>query len=250
MRAPSYAQPEAGCGILRILAESGLYMALALRHIMVQTKLLKKDVFGEISLIIGEDSRTIVRDTSSARVWLAWLARALLRREARILALLNDLPGTPALLAVTRERLTRGYIPGLPMQQAKPRDPAYFREAARLLRLLHRRGVAHNDLAKEPNLLLTSDGQPAFVDFQLAIVSRRRGRLYRTLSYDDLRHLLKHKRSYCPQELTQREQRILLRPSWPSKIWMRSGKPIYLFITRRILGWADREGAADRQALD
>ncbi len=23
-------------------------------------------------------------------------------------------------------------------------------------------------------------------------------------------------------------------------------KPVYLFVTRRILGWADREGAADR----
>ncbi len=225
-------------------------MALALRHIMVQSKLLKKDIFGEVNRIFAEDGYTIVRDTSSAPVWTGWLARALMRREARILTLLNDLPGTPGLLNLTRSRLTRGYISGLPMQEARPRDPEYFRRAARLLRDMHRRGVAHNDLAKEPNLLVTSKGQPAFVDFQLAIVSRRRSCLFRTLAYDDIRHLLKHKRTYCPQALTQREQRILVRPSWPAKIWMRTGKPIYLIITRRILGWSDREGAADRRPLD
>jgi RIO-like serine/threonine protein kinase len=225
-------------------------MAPALRQIMLESKLLKKDIFGEVRYIFDEDGATIVRNTRAARVWVAWLARALMRREARILSLLDDLPGTPVLVSVTRDQLTRDYIPGRPMQEAKPRAPAYFRNAARLLRELHRRGVVHNDLAKEPNLLVTSNGQPAFVDFQIAIASPRRGRLFRTLAYDDLRHLLKHKRTYCPQALTQREQRILQNPSLPAKIWMRTGKPIYLFITRRILGWADREGAADRQSLD
>jgi hypothetical protein len=28
---------------------------------------------------------------------------------------------------------------------------------------------------------------------------------------------------------------------------MASGKPVYRFITRRLLGWADREGAGDRR---
>jgi hypothetical protein len=27
---------------------------------------------------------------------------------------------------------------------------------------------------------------------------------------------------------------------------MMTGKPVYLFITRKILGWQDREGAGDR----
>jgi hypothetical protein len=28
---------------------------------------------------------------------------------------------------------------------------------------------------------------------------------------------------------------------------MGTGKKLYLFVTRRLLGWADREGAGDRQ---
>lgn len=132
------------------------------------------------------------------------------------------------------------------MHHAKPTDADYFRRALRLLRRLHARDVVHNDLAKEPNLLVAADGRPAFVDFQMAWLAPGRGRLFRLLAYDDLRHLLKHKRTYCAHRLTGRQRRILATPSLPSRLWMRIVKPPYLFVTRRLLGWADREGASDR----
>jgi serine/threonine protein kinase len=148
---------------------------------------------------------------------------------------------------VDRRTLKREWIEGRPMQLARPRNLEYFRKARILLCRLHRRGVAHNDLAKEPNWLVTPTGQPALVDFQLAYVARRRGRLFRALAREDLRHLLKHKRSYCPERLTARERRILATPAAFSRVWMATGKPAYTFVTRRIFGWADREGAGDRR---
>jgi hypothetical protein len=78
---------------------------------------------------------------------------------------------------------------------------------------------------------------------------RYRGRLFRMLAYDDLRHLLKHKRTYRPQDLTARERAILLRRSPLAAAWARTGKPVYRFVTRRLLGWSDREGAGDRGAV-
>jgi RIO-like serine/threonine protein kinase len=213
---------------------------------MTDSELLKKDLFGEIRRQRAAAETRIIRDTSSASPWLRWLARLLLRREARVLAAMSGIDGVPRLLAAERDLLARSYLPGVAMQSGKPRDPAYFKAAARLLRRLHRAGVVHNDLAKEPNLLVRDDGAPAFVDFQLAWHSPGRGRLFRRLGYEDLRHLLKHKRSYCPQDLTRRELAILANPSLLSRVWMRTVKPIYLFVTRRLLGWADREGAGDR----
>jgi hypothetical protein len=68
------------------------------------------------------------------------------------------------------------------------------------------------------------------------------------LAHDDLRHLLKHKRSYCPERLTARQRAILARRSPLAAAWARSGKPLYRFLTRGLLGWADREGAGDRGA--
>jgi len=138
----------------------------------------------------------------------------------------------------------------VPLHIGKPTDERYFVSAARLLRRLHQRGVAHNDLAKEPNLLVTGDGSAAFIDFQLAWHAPRRGRLFRIAAREDIRHLLKHKRNYRPDALTQRELRILATPSALSRAYMASVKPVYLFITRQLLGWSDREGASDRGRQD
>jgi tRNA A-37 threonylcarbamoyl transferase component Bud32 len=209
--------------------------------------LLKADVFGTITRV-GD---TVVRDTRAARPWARALARHLMRREHRALsrlALGRGIPGVPALLALDSGVLTRRWIEGAPMHLAKPRDPRYFREAARLVRRLHAANVIHNDLAKETNWLVTPEGQPALVDFQLAMTLARRGALARALGHDDIRHLLKHKRSYLPERLTAREKRILATPSLAARAWMASGKKVYLFVTRRILHWRDREGAGDRAA--
>ena len=213
---------------------------------MSDSKILKKDLFGEIRLSRRDHVWVIVRDCAAAANGLRWLARQLLRREATAIAALDGIAGFARIIRVERNSLVRSYLDGEPLQRARPSDPAYFRAAAKLLRQMHRAGIAHNDLAKEPNILVQDNGAPAFIDFQLAWHSASRNKLFRLAAREDLRHLLKHKRSYCPEQLTARELSILQRPSMPATIWRNTGKPVYLFVTRRILGWADREGAADR----
>lgn len=213
---------------------------------MHSEELLKKDLFGEVWRAEEEDAPAILRDTGPARWWLAWLARALLRREVRALHALRGVAGVPQLVRKDRTTLLRSYLPGVPIFDGRPNSLIFFRDAARLLRRIHRAGVAHNDLAKEPNILLCDDGTPGFVDFQLATYSRKRGRLFRAAAREDIRHLLKHKRTYRPDLLTARERSILDTPSLPSRAWMALVKPVYVFVTRRIFGWSDREGAADR----
>ena len=208
---------------------------------------LKSDLFGTVWRGAEGGREFVLRDTRGARWWTAWFARSLCRREARALAQLDGLPGTPRLLAADRRMLRREWIEGRPMQLAQPRNAEYFRAARALLARLHRQGIAHNDLAKEPNWLVTPTGLPALVDFQLALVAPRRGRAFRALAREDIRHLLKRKRSYCPERLTARERRILATPAPASRIWMATVKPAYTFVTRRLLGWADREGAGDRR---
>lgn len=207
---------------------------------------LKRDVFGTVCLTDDAEGRRVVRDTRPARWWLRWLARRLARREARALARLSGLHGVPRVLRADRDVVIREWLAGEPMHCARPQDPRYFREALHLVRRLHANRIVHNDLAKEPNWLVTPDGAPALVDFQLAMHRPARGWLYRMLAHDDLRHLLKHKRTYLPCRLTARERRVLAQPSLVARIWTASGKRAYRFVTRRILGWADREGAGDR----
>lgn len=214
---------------------------------------LKLDLLGSITRLEHEAGASdamspmlIERDTGDARWWLRSLARRLAGREARALTVLHHLDAVPRLCGWDGRCLQRSWLDGTPMQVAQPRDRRYYREALRLLRRLHAAGVVHNDLAKEPNWLVTPDGRPALVDFQLASRPRYRGKHFRALAYDDLRHLLKHKRTYCPDALTSRQHAILARRSWPSALWRRTGKPVYRWVTRGLLGWADREGAGDR----
>jgi RIO-like serine/threonine protein kinase len=201
-----------------------------------------------VSYTAGADGAgEVVRDLGSTPWWTRALARRLAAREARALARLRGVPDVPALRSWDGCRLVRSWLEGAPLHVVGTRDPAYFRAALTLLRRLHRAGVAHGDLAKEPNWLVLADGRPALVDFQIATVSRRRGCWFRTRAREDVRHLLKHKRSYCPERLTTRQRRMLATPAWPSRVWMATGKRVYLFVTRRLLGWADREGAGDRR---
>lgn len=212
---------------------------------------LKSDVFSTIDRGVWRDADgerpAIRRDLTTARWWAAPIARHFGRREERALERVKDVRGAPQLLEARDGMIVRSFIEGLPFQMAKPYGNAgLFRDAKRLLREMRRRGVCHNDLAKEPNWLVTPQGLAGVTDFQLATVHRGQGRLYRLLAHEDLRHLLKHKRKFCPEAITAGERRVLARKSLPSRLWLMTGKKVYKLITRDIMGVRDREGGGLR----
>lgn len=213
----------------------------------VPRHVLKRDLFGCIEQgewrpSDGTERAAVRRSWTDARLACRPLAAWLARREARALLSLPRRDDLPCLLDVRRGSLVRSFIPGRPLDEAAPTDPLYFRQARALLRALHRSGITHDDLAKEQNWLVRPDGSPALVDFQLACIAPRRGRIFRLLAREDLRHLLKHKRRYCARALTARESRLLATPSPPARWIRRVLKPPYTLVTRRLLGWRDREG--------
>jgi len=208
----------------------------------MKTELLKSDALGHIEIVDDDGRRWIRRNTRTAYAGLRWFARQAAAREARALGALVGVSGVPQLIAWRDGVLDRSYMDGAPMQLAQPREPGYFREAHAVLKRLRACGVAHNDLAKEANWLQCVDGSPAVVDFQIAWVSRGRGRLFRLLAREDLRHLLKHKRTYCAHALTPIERRLLARRSWIAASWNATGKRLYKLIARRLFGYWDNEG--------
>jgi predicted Ser/Thr protein kinase len=184
--------------------------------------------------------------------WWSYLpARHLFQRERHALAIVRDLNVAPPLLWAGRQALVRGFIDGVALHLVKPAgNVAYFRSAKQALRKLHRAGVCHNDLAKEQNWLVGRDGRAYLTDFQLAACFRTRSRLFRIAAYEDLRHLLKHKRSYAPEALTAKERQILARKSIVASLWLSTGKKVYRAITRGLFNFTDREGGGRRLVND
>lgn len=209
------------------------------------TQMLKQDALGTTRLVADAGAVIVERDTRTAHAAVRWLARRLAKREAAALAALAGEAQVPQLLGFDGHVVRRSYLAGAPMHEAAPRSPRYFADALRLLRRMHRAGVAHNDLAKEANWLAEGE-RCAIVDFQLATLAANRTRRFRRRAYDDLRHLLKHKRTYLPQRLTARQLRVLARPAWRTRLWRAVGKPAYLFVTRVVLRWPERTGPAER----
>jgi hypothetical protein len=216
---------------------------------------LKRDVFstverGTFRTTTGEVA-AVLRRLDEVPWWTRPIAIHLFRRERRALAGATLLGVAPPLLYADDCRLVRGYIAGSALKIARPYgDHAYFRSARAALRVLHRARITHNDLAKEQNWLRSPDGRAFLLDLQLAAVFARRSWLFRIAAYEDLRHFLKHKRRYIPDAVTPAERRVLARKSLPTRIWMMTGKKLYLLVTRGLLGFIDAEGGGARLAYD
>jgi AMP-binding enzyme C-terminal domain len=198
-----------------------------------------------------DDVEAVLRRIDEVPWWSFGLARHLFARERRALAVAGKLGVAPPLLFGGKRALVRGWIDGLPLHIAKPNgERGFFRSAKAALRKLHRAGICHNDLAKEQNWLRGRDGRAYMTDFQLAARFPRRSWLFRVAAYEDLRHLLKHKRRYAPDALTAAERRVLARKSLLTRIWMATGKKVYYAITRNVLHVTDREGGGTRLVHD
>lgn len=239
-------------------AETGYHRAMILPDDIVTAAFVpetvhKRDVFSETvsgHLEGHPDFPVVLRKLDGVPFYARPLAWALARKEVRGLRAVQGIGGCPVLVRVDQTGILRSFTRGTPLQLAQPADPAWYRDARRLLREMRRAGVTHNDIAKPQNWLMTPDGKAAVIDFQLASVHARRGKLFRIKAREDLRHLLKQKCAYAPHLLTPAERAMLARKSLPSRVWMATGKRLYNFITRRLMNWSDGEGTEDRIERD
>ena len=221
----------------------------------IEGVLLKRDVFSTVERgrfrCAGGELDAVLRRLDAVPWWSYLPASHLFARETRALGKAKGLEVGPELLWAGQRALVRGFIDGVALHLAKPHgNRAYFRSAKAALHRLHRAGICHNDLAKEQNWLVGRDSRAYLTDFQLAACFAARGRLFRIAAYEDLRHLLKHKRTYVPDALTPKERKILARKSLVASIWLMTGKKVYRAITRGLFNFTDREGGGRRLVND
>lgn len=226
---------------------------MSTRTSFIPTTVHKRDEFSETvsgHLDGAADTKLVLRKLDGVPFWAKPIASFLARKEIRSLRVVTGIKGTPDLIRVDHEGILRSWSDGIPLNLAKPDTAAFYKDAKRILRDMRRRNITHNDLAKPQNWLMAPDGSAAVIDFQLASVHRRKGKLYRVMAYEDLRHLVKQKGRYANTLLTPSEHKLLGKKSLPTRIWMATGKRAYNTITRGVFNWSDSEGKGNRIAQD
>jgi len=228
-------------------------------------RLLKADSFGRVEWLERGGEQRIRRVACGGRIPGSRLvAHILLGRERRALLALEGVAGVPQLADetdFTRAPSLDGQVPsssdvglrtfvaGAPLHKAELLPEDFFERLGELVRELHARGVCHNDLHKEQNVIVGEGGWPWLIDFQLASCHSPRSRKFASRARDDLRHVAKHRRRYLryvPSE-TPREIEKLPRRSLIAAIWRRTAKPLYNFVTRSLL--RTRDGEERRETL-
>jgi serine/threonine protein kinase len=192
----------------------------------------KHDSWAATALYAGPaGSRRIVklhRRSSLLGLPMSWLGRRLARHERRLLGMLADLPGIPALKGTItdggrplRNAVARDYIEGHPLGDREAVSDPFFHELAHLLRSMHRRRVVYVDLHKRENILVDMQGRPCLIDFQISLLWPRwlpTGWIFQLFRRSDEYHLMKHWSRCRPDQCGIEYQAFQQRRPW----WIRA----------------------------
>ena len=101
----------------------------------VSETVLKRDLFSETrkGRFAGGTEPVIRRIVTAAPWWSRPLGWVLARREIRALSAVDGIAGVPKLFWTDRHGLCRSWSEGTPLHLARPADPAWYRDAHRLL---------------------------------------------------------------------------------------------------------------------
>ena len=141
----------------------------------------------------------------------------------------GDSASRPRLLCRGRQALVRGFIDGVALHIAGPQgDVAYFRSAKRRCASCIAPASATTILPRSRTGCAAPTAAPTSPTSSSPPASRGAARLFRIAAYEDLRHLLKHKRTYAPDALTPtRAQASWRARAGRRRIWLMTGKKVY-----------------------
>ncbi len=142
----------------------------------------------------------IVIKTPHGHGFVKYLHARMLRHEARAYQQLQQLKCIPDCYGlIDNQYLALEFIEGDPIRNKRPIDEEkYFQKLFIMIEQMHEQGVAHMDLKKKDNLMVTHHDEPCILDFGAAII-RKKGFhpinhfLYRLAIRFDYNAWVKHK---------------------------------------------------------
>ncbi|MHC4551371.1 MAG: hypothetical protein ACYSUT_01200 [Planctomycetota bacterium] len=174
---------------------------------------------------------------------MTWLGRWLRRREQHIINRLNEIDQIPEIIErFGKTGLVYRYIEGKSLDEQPELPEDFFEQLEGLMTAVHDRNVCYVDMNKRGNILLGTDGRPYLIDFQISLYFKRHwsGFIKHAVQREDRYHLLKHKRRFFPNSLTDEEQKTVSQKSWIIRIHRAVGGSLRN-IRRALLKWMYRK---------
>lgn len=187
-------------------------------------QLFKHDFFAATGLYRGPMGPIVLKHYRHRPCFglpMAWMGRWMADRESHHYQLLDDLEGIPRFISRYQQTgLVHEFISGQNLERKLALSDTFFDELFSLMGQLHRRQMAYVDANKMDNILVSDDGKPYLIDFQISLhwpaACRWRGPrwLLERFQQADLYHLLKHKRRCRPDQMRQNELQLSNRNRW------------------------------------
>ena len=186
-------------------------------------KLATRGYQGHIYVAQVGDKKVIIKSAAGWGV-ATWINRWMLRREYNIYRRLDGVNGIPRCFGFFLNRyLVLEHVDAPTMRDANILDQESFLvEMLDIIKAIHSRGVAHGDLKRKDNILVTRDSKPYLIDFGVSII-RKRGFYpinyfwHRFCHQHDLNAWLKHKYGRDLVNMSPEDTR-LHRPLWCESI--------------------------------
>jgi len=183
----------------------------------------------DMVLVEYDGQRAVVKDyLGRGYLFRMVVARWLTGREHRAY---RDLAGVPGIAQHCRRvdpfALAVEYVPGRNCAQIVGGElgPEFFARLHRIVAGIHDRGLAHCDLKKDTNVMVTAEGEPLVLDFAAAMWRdtwfwplRWFARwLFGRFAHDDVRAIYKLKAKLAPHLLTEAEAQDLATRGLPER---------------------------------
>lgn len=208
-------------------------------------RILKDDFFSLNILYTNQANDGYVLKLSDFRFGLGWLFRPVAgwisRREYSIYQMVADIPGIPALGPRYGKRgYFHHFIEGKTLHEiercihtqfnvlvggpafaghAHSLAPDFFDRLASIVQEVHHRRIFYADLNKRGNIICSTEGKPYLIDFQICLhlpvrtgwLGTLSGKMFQRLVWEDLYHLYKHKHTFQPKLMTEKERQLAQR---------------------------------------
>ncbi len=126
------------------------------------------------TLIYQDDVQNLVIKVPHGRGITRYIHKLMLRHEHNVYQKLKGVDCIPECYGmVNNTYLVLEYISGQPIRQKRPEQAEFFfNKLLATIKQMHDSDVAHMDLKKKDNLLVTDDNQPCLIDFGAAVISK------------------------------------------------------------------------------